>query len=115
MFLYFRKLSSSESARLENKKLRRVASKRFAKIIREAEAKRRRWRDRLRDRISGKPRGEDIWNIRVEDGVYEIDIASLMMKEPIIVAGEDGEYLVSLSSAFETSRNVKKYTELLRK
>lgn len=115
MFLYFRKLSSSEAAHLKGKKLRRVASKRFAEIIREAEAKRRRWQDRLRDRISGKPRGEDIWNIRVEDGVYEIDIASLMMKEPIIVAGEEGEYLVSLSSAFETTRNVKKYTELLKK
>jgi hypothetical protein len=38
-----------------------------------------------------------------------------MKKEPIIVAGEEGEYLVSLSSAFESRKNLKKYTELLRK
>ena len=114
MFLYFRKLSSSEATQLKEKKFRRVASKRFAEIIREAEKKRRSGWQKLRERVSGKPKG-DIWNIKVKDGVYEIDIASLMMKEPIIVAGEDGEYLVSLSSAFESSKNLKKYTELLRK
>jgi predicted nucleic acid-binding Zn-ribbon protein len=115
MFLYFRKLSSSEATQLKEKKLRRVASKRFAEIIREAEEKRKSGWQKLKAKMSRKPKEEDIWNIKVKDGVYEIDVASLMMKEPIIVAGEDGEYLVSLSSAFESSKNLKKYTELLRK
>jgi len=114
MFLYFRKLTSDEAAQLREKKLRSVASRKFARIISEAEKKRREGMQKLRERVSGKPR-EDIWNIKVKDGVYEIDVSSLMKKEPIIVAGEEGEYLVSLSSAFETRRNLKKYTELLRK
>ena len=47
-------------------------------------------------------KGNDIWNIKVKgDGVFEIDISSLMMKEPVIVAGEEGRYLVSLPSIFE--------------
>jgi len=117
LFLYFRKLSSEEAAQLKEKKTRSVRSRRFAEIIREAEAKRRRGLERLREKVSRKPaqKGEDIWNIKVRDGVYEIDIASLMKKEPIIVAGEEGEYLVSLSSAFESQKNLRKYTELLRK
>jgi len=61
-------------------------------------------------------KGDEIWNIRVMDGVYEIDVASLMMKEPIIVAGEEGEYVVSLSSAFEKkSTGLRKYVEFLRR
>lgn len=114
MFLYFRKLSSGEAAQLRDKKVKRVASQRFADIIREAEEKRRSGWQRLKAKVTRKPK-EDIWNIRVKDGVYEIDIASLMMREPIIVAGEEGEYLVSLSSAFESQKSVKKYTELLKK
>jgi len=39
-----------------------------------------------------------------------------MMKEPIIVAGEEGEYVVSLSSAFEKkSTGLRKYVEFLRR
>jgi predicted nucleic acid-binding Zn-ribbon protein len=44
---------------------------------------------------------KDIWNIKVKDGTYEIDIASLMAKEPIIISGEEGRYLLSLASAFK--------------
>jgi predicted nucleic acid-binding Zn-ribbon protein len=58
---------------------------------------------------------EEIWNIRVKEGVYDIDVASLMSKEPIIVAGEEGRYLVSLSSAFEGSGKRTKYTKKLKK
>ncbi len=55
----------------------------------------------------------DIWNIKAGDGVYELDIASLMMKEPVIVRGEEGRYLLSLSSAFKESgkRKTVKYTK----
>ncbi len=46
-------------------------------------------------------KGDDIWNIKVKDnGVFEIDISALMMKEPVIVAGAKGRYLVSLPSIF---------------
>jgi predicted nucleic acid-binding Zn-ribbon protein len=58
-------------------------------------------------------RGEmDIWNIRVKDGVYDIDIESLLKEEPVIVAGEEGRYLLSLSSVF---RDRKKERKLIKK
>ncbi len=57
---------------------------------------------------------EKLWNIRVKDGVYEIDLSSLLNKEPIIVAGDDGTFLLSLSSIFESKLGKgKKYIERL--
>jgi predicted nucleic acid-binding Zn-ribbon protein len=53
-------------------------------------------------------RERDIWNIRAKEGVYEIDIASLMAREPVIVAGEEGRYLLSLSSIFGKTEKKKK-------
>lgn len=46
----------------------------------------------------------DIWNIKVKNGVYDIDLASLMKDEPVIVAGDEGRYILSLSSAFRGKR-----------
>jgi len=48
----------------------------------------------------------------VKEGVYEIDIKSLMMEEPVIVAGDEGRYLLSLSSVF---RDKKKESKLIKK
>jgi|Deesub1362A_J573_1020465.scaffolds.fasta_scaffold00051_147 hypothetical protein len=59
--------------------------------------------------------GKDIWNIKVKNGVYEIDIASLMKQEPIIVAGEEGRYLLSLSSVFKEKKKKIKYPERIKK
>ena len=56
--------------------------------------------------------GKNIWNIQVKEGVYEIDIKSLMMEEPVIVAGDEGRYLLSLSSVF---RDKKKESKLIKK
>ena len=83
-FFYFRKISDKEASELKSKN-----------AVKEFEG-----------------RGGDIWNIRVKDGVYNIDIASLMKEEPIIVAGDEGRYLLSLSSAF---RDKKKETKLLKR
>jgi len=59
--------------------------------------------------------GEDIWNIRVKDGVYDIDIKSLLKHEPVIVAGEEGRYLLSLSSVFRDKKKESKLIEKLRR
>ncbi len=53
----------------------------------------------------------DIWNIKVKDGVYDIDIASLMKSEPVIVAGDEGRYILSLSSAFKGKGKLVKKTK----
>lgn len=90
-FFYFRKLSDAEAMELKTSKR--------AKEIESLKG--------IVDIEGGEPkvsRGTDIWNIRVKGGVYEIDVASLMMKEPIIVAGDEGRYLVSLTSAFEEAK-----------
>ncbi len=85
-FLYFRKITDQEAEELKiKKKVREV--------------------------------GEDekgIWNVKVRDGTYEIDVGSLMMQEPVIVAGEEGRYLLSLSSAFK-SKKTKKYVDRVKK
>ncbi len=88
LFFYYRKISDEEAAKLKTeKKLNEVDSLKGIIGIKD-----------------GEPvidRGSDIWNIKVKDnGVYDIDISSLMMKEPVIVAGEEWRYLVSLSSIF---------------
>jgi predicted nucleic acid-binding Zn-ribbon protein len=51
---------------------------------------------------------DDISNIMVGDGVYKIDVDSLMKKEPIIVSGGEGRYIVSISSVFKNLRKKKR-------
>lgn len=61
--------------------------------------------------------GEDekgIWNIKVKDGMYELDVDSLMKQEPIIVVGEEGRYILSLSSAFKGKKK-HKYVDKLKR
>ena len=55
-----------------------------------------------------------VGNIKVKDGIYEIDVGSLMMQEPVIIAGEEGRYLLSLPSAFK-SKKQKKYIDRVKK
>ncbi|MEE8401446.1 MAG: Zn-ribbon containing protein [Candidatus Hydrothermarchaeaceae archaeon] len=85
-FLYFRKITDAEAKELKIKKK-----------VREA--------------------GEDekkIWNVKVEDGTYDIDVGSLMMQDPVIISGEEGRYLLSLSSAFK-SKKKQKYVDTVKK
>lgn len=77
LFIYIRRISDAEAERLKASKEAREVKARL---------------------------DEDIWNIKVEEGVYDLDLASLMAKEPIIVAGEEGRYLLSLSSAFKRGK-----------
>ncbi len=88
-FFYFRKISDKEASKLKSEQnLQEVESLKTVIGIKDGEP--------MIDK------GNDIWNIKVKgDGVFEIDISSLMMKEPVIVAGEEGRYLVSLSSIFK--------------
>ncbi len=86
MFLYFKKISKEEAEKLD------------AKEIKIAE---------------GKGKG-DIWNIKVEDGVFQIDVASLMAKEPVVLVGEEGRYLVSLSSVFAGQGKRVKYPDRIK-
>ncbi len=88
LFFYFRKVTDKEAEELEEKGTPRVEESAGALIG-------------IKDGEPVLDKGTDIWNIKVKNGVYEIDIASLMSGEPIIVAGEEGRYLVSLSSAFK--------------
>lgn len=77
--MYFREISEREAERLKRKKEAREAS--------EEET--------------------DVWNIKVKNGVYDLDLVSLMKDEPIIIAGEEGRYLLSLASAFKGRRKKK--------
>lgn len=89
LFFYFRKISDEEASKLKSEHdLQEVESLKTVIGIKDGEP--------MIDK------GDDIWNIKVKgDGVFEIDISSLMMKEPVIVAGDEGRYLVSLPSIFE--------------
>lgn len=51
----------------------------------------------------------------MKDGVYDIDIKSLLMQEPVIVAGEEGRYLLSLSSVFRDKKKESKLIEKLKR
>lgn len=99
LFFYFRKISDEEASKLKTEKgLEEIDG--LKGII------------GIRDGEPVLDKGDDIWNIRVKnDGVYEIDISSLMMKEPVIVAGEEGRYLVSLSSIFRGLEKRKESTK----
>ncbi len=88
LFFYFRKISDDEAKDLAEKGAEDL-EKSANKII------------GIKDGEPVLDKGADIWNIKVKDGVYDIDISSLLSGEPIIVAGEEGRYLVSLSSVFK--------------
>jgi predicted nucleic acid-binding Zn-ribbon protein len=88
LFFYFRKVSEEEAGKLAEEGTKEIQESASELIG-------------IKDGEPVLDKGADIWNIKVKDGVYEIDIASLMSGEPIIVAGEEGRYLVSLSSAFK--------------
>lgn len=88
LFFYFRKVNEEEAQKLAKEGAKEIQESAGALIG-------------IKDGEPVLDKGTDIWNIKVKDGVYEIDIASLMGGEPIIVAGEEGRYLVSLSSAFK--------------
>ncbi len=91
MFLYFRKISKEEAEELGAREIKSSGE--------ESEPEK------------GK---DDVWNIKIEDGVFQIDIASLMAKEPIVLAGEEGRYLVSLSSIFGRKKKMVKYPERVK-
>jgi predicted nucleic acid-binding Zn-ribbon protein len=85
-FLYFRKITDEEAKKLKTK-------------------------ENVREVKEGE---EGIGNIKVKDGIYEIDVSSLMMQEPVIIVGEEGRYLLSLPSAFKSKKS-KKYLDRLKK
>ncbi len=87
-FFYFRKVEENKDKDFVKKVTSRIVEVKKAKEFLEKE---------LTDEEI-----EKLWNIKVEDGVYEIDLASLLNKEPIIVAGDDGTFLLSISSIFES-------------
>jgi hypothetical protein len=100
LFMFFRKISDEEAEALKGKDTKEIINQ------------------KLVEKLQKKPRtDQEIWNIKAEDGVYEIDLASLMMKEPVIVAGDDGRYILSLSSAFKSEGKDKqvKYTKRRKK
>lgn len=88
LFFYFRKVSEEEVTKLTEGGAKEISKSAGALIG-------------IKDGEPVIDKGNDIWNIKVHDGVYEIDIASLMGGGPVIVAGDEGRYLVSLSSAFK--------------
>ncbi len=98
LFLYFRKITEEEAEKLDAKEIK---ISKDTEIDIEDEAK----------------EGDDknIWNIKVEDGVFQIDVASLMSKEPIILTGEEGRYLVSLSSIFGDKDKKHKYLDRIKR
>ncbi|RMF90183.1 MAG: hypothetical protein D6733_04525 [Methanobacteriota archaeon] len=91
LFFYFRKVTDEEAQTMVKEGTAEIEESASAIIG-------------IKDGEPVLDKGSDIWNIKVRDGVYEIDIASLMSGEPIIVAGEEGRYLVSLSSAFKKKK-----------
>lgn len=80
----------------------------YLRPLSEAEA------DRLKEEGAREVGEFDIWNIRVKDGVYDIDLESLLQQEPIIVAGEEGRYLLSLSSVFRDRKKERKLIDKFR-
>ncbi len=97
MFLYFRKLTHEEAEKIErDSNAKKVKSESLSRVINDIEK-------------------DEIWNIKAEDGVYKIDVASLMSREPLIVEGDEGEYLVSLSSLFELKKGLRKYIDIIKK
>lgn len=118
LFLFIRKITAKEADELMEKHEAVEApkqNKKFRDIIKEAEeGKKKRIEKEKEDKEKSTDASDEISNIKVDDGVYEIDIDALMSKQPIIVSGEEGRYLLSLSSAFSDKRG-KKYTDLVKK
>lgn len=94
LFFYYRKISDEEAEKLKKAGIEE-AEKKLEEIL------------EIREE-GGEKEGEDIWNIKVEDGVFKINVASLMQGKPIIASGEEGRYVISLSSAFRKIRGRKK-------
>jgi uncharacterized protein len=89
MFFYFRRVTEEEAVELTEKGTKEISESAGTLIG-------------IKDGEPVLDKGTDIWNIKVKEGVYEIDIAALLGGEPLIVAGDEGRYLVSLSSAFKS-------------
>lgn len=94
LFFYYRKISDKEAEKLKEEGIEEV-EKNLEEILEVKEER-------------GEEKEEDIWNIKVEDGVFKINIASLMQGKPIIASGEEGRYVISLSSAFRKVKGEKK-------
>ncbi len=97
LFLYIRKITEEEAKKLK------------AKEIKSTE----------KEKVEGKEKEKseeekDIWNVKIDNGVFKLDIASLMAKEPVILSGEEGRYLVSLSSVFGKKGKRIKYTDRIK-
>ena len=90
LFFYYRKISDEEAEKLREEGIEEV-EKNLEEILEVKEE-------------SSSEEEEDIWNIKVEDGVFKINVASLMQGKPIIASGEEGRYVISLSSAFRKIR-----------
>lgn len=95
LFFYIRKITEEEAKELS------------AKIIKSSAAE--------ASEEGDKDDKDRIWNVKVEDGVFQIDIASLMAKEPVVLAGEEGRYLVSLSSVFGSKDKKTKYLDRVKR
>jgi len=90
LFFYYKKITDDEAEKLKKEGA--------SEIEREVE-------EILGVKKEEKDEGEsNIWNIKVEEGVFKIDVASLMQGRPIIATGEEGRYLISLASAFKKVR-----------
>lgn len=101
LFMFFRKITDEEAEALKGKDTKEIIDKKLVKSL---------------GKETKEPRTDnEIWNVKAEDGVYEIDVASLMMKEPVIVAGDEGRYILSLSSAFKKGGESVKYTKRKQK
>ncbi|GCC10681.1 hypothetical protein IPdc08_00714 [archaeon] len=97
MFFYFRKLTHEEAEKIErDSNAKKVKNESLSRVINDIEK-------------------DAIWNIKAGDGIYEINLDSLMSREPLIVEGDEGEYLVSLSSLFELKKGLKKYIDIIKK
>jgi predicted nucleic acid-binding Zn-ribbon protein len=90
----------------------------FFRPLTEEEAEKLKEEENAKEIKANAPRtDDDIWNIKIEEGVYDLDLAALMSKKPVIVAGEEGRYLLSLSSALKDAGKGKtvKYTKRKKK
>ncbi len=99
LFFYIRKITDEEAKELD---AREIKVSDASDAPKESETKE-------------EDEGDDIWNVKVEDGVFQIDVASLMAKEPIVLAGEEGRYLVSLSSIFDGKGKRTKYLDRVKR
>ncbi len=95
LFLYIRKITEEEAEELD------------AKVIKST--------PEVAEKGEAEEEKDRIWNVKVEDGVFKIDVASLMAKEPVVLVGEEGRYLVSLSSLFGAKGKKTKYLDRVKR